>query len=332
LWAMGYTCERANRLTSFNGDTVLYDDNGNMTSWGDATFTWDSRNRLIAISGTSLSASFKYDSMGRRVEKTVNGTTTKYLYDGLDIIMEMNGSGTPTAFYVRTLNIDEPLARIDLSSGEIRYYHADALGSVIALTDENATVVTQYNYSPFGQTDVTGTDSTGLSQPFRYTGREWDGDTGLYYYRARYYSPEMARFISEDPIGLEGNINMYVYFDNVGNPSVSINLYTYALNNPTNYIDPTGNFAQVLFEVTAAVLAGTFIFYAIYEAYINAHPELWEEEPPALPHIEPAVCHVQDPRILGPQKFPRRAEPRPRPIRPKRTGPVRPIRPVSPGR
>jgi|GEM_PF-1834288 len=204
----------ANRLTSFNGDTVLYDDNGNMTSWGDATFTWDSRNRLTAINGTSLSASFKYDSMGRRIEKTINGTTTKYLYDGADIVMEMNGSGTPTAFYVRTLNIDEPLARIYLSSGEIRYYHADALGSIIALMDENATVVTQYNYSPFGQTEVIGTDSTGLSQPFRYTGREWDGDTGLYFYRARYYSPEMARFISEDPIGLAGGINQYAYVGN----------------------------------------------------------------------------------------------------------------------
>jgi|GEM_PF-4463021 len=226
---MGYTCERANRLTSFNGDTVLYDDNGNMTSWGDATFTWDARNRLIAINGTSLSASFKYDSMGRRVEKTVNGTTTKYLYDGADIIMEMNGSGTPTAYYIRTLNIDEPLARVDLLTGEIRFYIADALGSIIALADENGVVKTRYNYTPFGEVEVTGESS---DNPFMFTGREWDrlGDspgangTGLYYYRARYYSPGMGRFISEDPIGLAGGINMYAY---VG-------------NNPLNFVDPLG--------------------------------------------------------------------------------------------
>jgi RHS repeat-associated protein len=211
-----------------NSATVLHDDNGNMVEWGNRNYIWNVKGQLTEVrENSSTIATFKYDSLNRRIEKTINSVTTKYLYDGNDIIMEMTSSGTPTVFYVRTLNIDEPLARIELSTGDIRYYHADALGSIIALTDENGTVKTQYNYSPFGATEVIG---EALDNPFQYTGRENDGDTGLYYYRARYYSPEMGRFISEDPIGLAGGINMYSY---VG-------------NSPLNWIDPLGLFENAV--------------------------------------------------------------------------------------
>jgi RHS repeat-associated protein len=164
---------------------------------------------------------------------------TKYFYDGLDIIEEIEG-GMVTVNYVRTLNIDEPLARIK-ADGTMRYYHQDALGSLIALTDENGTIKTAYSYEPFGNATVSG-DSD--SNPFQYTGRENDG-TGLYYYRARYYSPEMQRFVSEDPIGLLGGVNFYRYTDSVGKPpSIETNLYSYALNNPVRYIDPYGLFGM----------------------------------------------------------------------------------------
>jgi RHS repeat-associated protein len=210
----------ANRLNAFNGDPLSYDPNGNVTGWGDMFFTWDARDRLVGITNAPAGdASFSYDSSGRRIEKTVGGVTTKYLYDGLDIVKEMDGLGNTKAWYVRTLNIDEPFARI-AADGTVRYYHADALGSIIALTDTNGDIRTQYNYSPFGVTQLMGEAS---DNPFQYTGREYDG-TGLYYYRARYYSPEMGRFISEDPIGLTGGINMYAY---VG-------------NRPVNFVDPLG--------------------------------------------------------------------------------------------
>jgi RHS repeat-associated protein len=88
------------------------------------------------------------------------------------------------------------------------------------LTDENGIVKTIYTYDPFGAVTITGEAS---DNPFQYTGRENDG-TGLYYYRARYYSPELQRFISEDPIGLAGGINQFAY---VG-------------NSPCNWIDPLG--------------------------------------------------------------------------------------------
>jgi len=142
--------------------------------------------------------------------------TTQYLYDGLGIVQEKQG-GVVTANYIRTLNINEPLARIKFD-GTVRFYVLDALGSVIALTDENGVVKMTYAYDSFGNVTVSGEAS---DNPFQYTGRENDG-TGSYYYRARYYRPELQRFISEDPIG------------------ASINYYVYSVNNPMNFIDPLG--------------------------------------------------------------------------------------------
>jgi len=89
-------------------------------------------------------------------------------------------------------------------------------------TDIDGNVVTQYNYSPFGQTEVIGTD---IPQPFRFTGREYDPETDLYFYRARYYSPDMRRFISEDPIRFAAG---------------DVNFYAYVGSNPVNFIDPLG--------------------------------------------------------------------------------------------
>jgi len=213
------------------GDTewqMTYDENGNLisltNSCGTITYTWYARNRLVGIEGYdamchTLSASFKYDALGRRIEKTINGRTIQYLYDGLDIVQEIE-DGIVYANYIRTLNIDEPLARME-ADGTIRYYHADALGSIIALTDETGQIRTQYNYSPFGETEIIGEMS---DNPFQYTGREND-NTGLYYYRARYYSPGLKRFVSEDPIGLLGG---------------DVNYYVYVWNGPINFFDSYG--------------------------------------------------------------------------------------------
>ena len=226
------TYNDANHMLSFtpsSGTTknMTYDDNGNLASMtngcGTMTYMWDVRNRLVGMIGfkpdcSPLTAAFEYDAVGKRIEKTINGRTIRYLYDGLDIVQEIE-SGLPTVNYVRTLNIDEPLARIE-ANGAVRYYQADALGSVIALTDNLCNVTTRYTYDPFGNVTITGEQS---DNPFQYTGRENDG-TGLYYYRARYHSPDLQRFVSEDPIGLKGGINFY----------------TYVKNNPSRFKDPFG--------------------------------------------------------------------------------------------
>jgi RHS repeat-associated protein len=103
----------------------------------------------------------------------------------------------------------------------VRYYHTDALGSVIALSDATGAIQTRYTYDPYGNVTVTGAAS---DNPFQFAGRENDG-TGLLFERARYYSFELQRYISEDPIGFAGgDVNMYV---RIG-------------NNPVNFFDPSG--------------------------------------------------------------------------------------------
>ncbi|MBS0183451.1 MAG: hypothetical protein JSS39_13705 [Nitrospira sp.] len=217
--------DAANEQVRFNSSTpnMTYDANGNLTSRADAmgttTYTWDARNRLIAVSGPNLAASFIYDAFNRRIKKTVNGVTTQYLYDRQNVMQEIS-NGAVTVSYLRSLRIDEPFVRVGMNGANAEYYHHDALGTTLLLSDDTGGVKTTYTYTPFGETVVTGVPST---NPFQYAGRENDG-TGLYHYRLRYYSPLMHRFISEDPIRFFGGMNFYFY----------------VLGNPLRFIDPYG--------------------------------------------------------------------------------------------
>jgi RHS repeat-associated protein len=150
------------------------------------------------------------------VGKTISATTTNYLYDGLNPVQELSG-GAPTANLLTGLGVDEYFQRTDVS-GPANFL-TDALGSTIALTGPIGNTLSLYTYDPFGNTTMTGSSAN----PYQYTGREDDG-TGLYYYRARYYNPEIGRFISEDPSGFSGGSNSYIY----------------AGNSPTNLRDPSG--------------------------------------------------------------------------------------------
>ena len=173
--------DAGNRLTTSAGATLSYDLNGNLTSDGTTSYTWNARDQLAGLSG-GVSASFQYDSVGRRRGKTISGTTTNYLYDGLNLVQELTSGGTPTADLLTGLGIDETLTRAD-GSGTTTLL-TDALGSTLALTDNSGSVQTSYTLEPFGATTVSGAASTNAAQ---FTGRENDG-TGLYYYRARFYS------------------------------------------------------------------------------------------------------------------------------------------------
>lgn len=245
--------DAANQQTHFNSATpnLTYDGNGNLTSITDAgnttNYAWDERNRLSSITGPGMNASFSYDALGRRISKTVNGVTTQYLYDGKDIVAEIQG-GAMTVIYLRGLRPDDSYVRISSNGNE--YYHADASGSIVALTDQAGAVVATYTYEPFGRTMSTGVSTN----PFQYTGRENDG-TGLYFYRARYHSPSRERFISEDPIlapmnplakGLCRLTNGTVWMlpGMVRNPDAAppqrLNPYVYVRNSPTNFSDPSG--------------------------------------------------------------------------------------------
>lgn len=207
----------ANRLTSRTAAGIttapMFDANGSLTSDGVQTYIWDARNRLTGIAGV---AAFTYDTFNRRQSATKNSSTTSFLYDGWEVSQEQEG-GSPSADLLIGLASDERLTR----SGSTLLI--DGLGSTVALA-RGTSVQTSYGYDAYGASQATGAAS---SNPFQFTGREND-NTGLYNYRNRYYSPTWARFISEDPIGLNGG---------------DVNLYRYVGNNPAQLRDPSGNVA-----------------------------------------------------------------------------------------
>jgi RHS repeat-associated protein len=204
--------DAANRVTNWGSHTMTYDDNGALISDADSTtlsYVWDERQRLKEIiQGSTTTASFQYDAFNRRIGKTIGGVSTNLLNDDWQIVQELSGT-TPTANLLTGLRIDEIFRRT--AGTTVEDFLVDALGSTVALTDATGTVQTTYSYEPYGGTSSAGSSTGSVSQ---YTGRENDGD--LYYYRARYYSPTLNRFISEDPIGLLGGPNTYAYVE--GNP------------------------------------------------------------------------------------------------------------------
>lgn len=144
---------------------------------------------------------------------------TKYVYDNEDIIFEFDGNDSLIASYTHGPGIDEPIS-VQRDSAKY-YYHQDGLGSITYITDTLGNVINTYLYDSFGNImERTG----GLDNPYTYTGREWDEESGLYHFRARYYNPSTSQFIAEDPIGFLGGRNFYSYCE----------------NNPIIFLDPFG--------------------------------------------------------------------------------------------
>jgi RHS repeat-associated protein len=178
------------------------------------------------------------DYLGRRVSRTIYGApniTIKYAYDGDRIIAEYDGSGTLLRKFVYGPGIDEPICLIEVAeSNAVYYYHFDGLGSVVALSDVNSVLVERYTYDVFGRPtirDANGTElaESALANPYLFTGRAYDAETGLYYYRARYYDYATGRFLQPDPTGYTDGLNLYAY---VG-------------NNPFGFVDPSGLFREI---------------------------------------------------------------------------------------
>jgi len=184
--------------------------NGNMLSDGANAFSWNARNQVATLNSVNL----QYDGFGRRTKNLQN---TSFLFDGANAVQELSGS-TPTANLING-GIDEVFTRTD--AGGAFTPLKDALGSTVALVDSSGNVVTTYAYDPFGNTTVSGAAN---GNQFQYTGRENEGN-GLYFYRSRYYSPLLGRFINQDPLGFAGS---------------GPNFYAYAGNDPVDFRDPFG--------------------------------------------------------------------------------------------
>ena len=156
-----------------------------------------------------------------RIKKTVNGESSYYINDGLRVLNELDGLGNVNKSIVAGL---EQVAEID-ENGIIQYIHTDVLGSTVLITDDQGEVTAEYEYDVFGS--VVG--KSGLAESnYLFTNQEFDSESELYYYNARYYNPTTGRFISRDPfLGRDGDV-------------LSRNSYVYVKNNPLKYVDPTG--------------------------------------------------------------------------------------------
>jgi len=231
----GTVVNQGNQLTADANFAYQYDDNGNLTrktllaTGNYSQYTYDAENRLTQVqefaagNPTAITtSSYRYDGLGRRIEKVANGQTKRYIYDGEDILLEYDGANVLQARYTHGPGIDEPVA---VTKGATTFfYHQDGLGSVTDLTDSAGGTAKSYSYDAYG----TIVDQTGsVEQPYTYTGRELDSETGLYYYRARYYDAATGRFLQKDPIGLGGG---------------DVNFYNYVRSNPPRLTDPFGLF------------------------------------------------------------------------------------------
>jgi len=224
---INYTYNLGNILATGDSTTYTHDANGNRTSKTIGTtvtsYTYDPLNRLTQVSDGTQTTQYIYNGLGQRVAKIEDGVQTNYLIDpnGIlpQVLAEMDASNNLIAFYV--YDGVGLVAKITPAS-EYYFYHYDGLGSTVAITDSSAQIVNAYAYSPYG---MVGAQET-IPNPFTYVGRfgVMAEGNGLYYMRARYYDPEVGRFINKDPIGYAGGMNLYGY---VG-------------GNPINFVDPWG--------------------------------------------------------------------------------------------
>jgi RHS repeat-associated protein len=231
-----------NELTQIGATNLTYDANGNAVNDGAYSYTYDEEDRLVQVirnADSSIVGEYRYDALGRRVVKVASAgspfATTVYLYDIDRVIEERDSGGVTKATYVYGNAVDEVLT-MD-RGGQTYYYHENALGSEAAITDSTGASVERYAYDAYGSPSVTtgagvpvapnawGTSHSAIGNPYLFTGREFDEESGLYFYRARYYDAIKGRFLQRDTVEQRADTNLYEYVD----------------SNPTHWVDPYGH-------------------------------------------------------------------------------------------
>jgi RHS repeat-associated protein len=223
--ATDYATNNLNQYTQVGGANYAYDLDDNLTSVTDAsgttTYAYDALDRLTGVTGAAGSWSYEYDALGDRTASTHNGQRTEYLIDptGLGNVVGEFAGGSAVAHYTYGLGLTS-----QVGAGGAAYYDFDALGSTAGLSNAAGGYADRYSYLPFGETQ---TATEAVANPFQFVGQfgVMQEGNGLEFMRARYFSPDDGRFTSQDPIGLAGG---------------SVNLYSYSLQSPTNFRDPSG--------------------------------------------------------------------------------------------
>jgi RHS repeat-associated protein len=223
-----------NQLLSDGTYSYTYDGEGNRTkrteiATGKVTdYVWDYRNRLAsvlfkdALGVVTKTIDYIYDGNNQRIGKSIDGAVTeRYVIDRNQIALVFDGAGVQTHRYLYGTQVDQVLA--DETASSTNWALADRLGTVTDLIDNSGVVVNHVTYDSFGR--VISQTNPSVEFRYGYTGREADGETGLDYYRARYYDASNGLFISEDPTGFDAGDG---------------NLTRYVGNSPVNWIDPTG--------------------------------------------------------------------------------------------
>ncbi|WP_415400631.1 RHS repeat-associated core domain-containing protein [Tateyamaria sp. SN3-11] len=238
-----YVVDDHNRMLEDDLYTYGYDEKGNRITRTDKgtgvvrSYAYDSINQLIAVADDGVAvAAYAYDALGRRIAKTVGGVTEAYVYDvgtvddivGHDRLLDFE-DGVLRKRWLHGQYLDEPVGYEEyatdstVGAGTVFDLHADRQGSIIAVTNQTTgALAARYRYDAFGQREVVFEDTV---QDRGFTGRELDGETGLYYYRARHYDPALGRFLQSDPLGFAAG---------------DLNLYAYTWNDPQNWTDPSG--------------------------------------------------------------------------------------------
>ncbi|MFO7871732.1 MAG: RHS repeat-associated core domain-containing protein [Kiritimatiellia bacterium] len=210
---------------------IVYDNSDGTSDTN--SISWNQQYQITSMATNGVTAeSFQYDALGRRTRVVSGGTTNYLVYDGIHVVAEVDASGNLQKSYTWGPGIDNLLAFTDYTGGSTNTYYAltDHLGTVHAVTDENGNIVESYRFDAWGRVlGVYDGDNQVLSESaignnYLWQGRWYSWDTGMYYFRARWYDPITGRWLSKDPIGISGGLNQYAVMG----------------NNPVNFRDPFG--------------------------------------------------------------------------------------------
>ncbi len=266
-----------NELTTLNGTAnYTHDLNGNMLTSANYEFIYNAENQLVQVKRSGVvDAAFEYNWQGLRSKKTTSAKVEYYYYTGTELAYITDGNNSLKYFFVRDTN-GKLLQMIDYKANPVKaytYVH-DVHGSIVGLADNSGNIVVSYGYDAWGVGPTpTGNIVTGSGEPlkdanpFRYSGYQYDAETGLYYLKARYYSPGLGRFLTMDPV-------------------IGVNRYAYAANNPVNLVDPNGNSPIALYFIPGVGLVLLGATAVVGVGYLAIKAGTWAGDKLAEEYIE----------------------------------------------